>query len=156
MPTRGFNESILEHARYKTAAAQSIPNNTVTIVNFGTVVLDPYSRVTTGAAWKYTCVADGLYHVSAVVTLGSAAVIAGQVLEVILYKNGAIFSDLHLGSADAASAALLMSGGGTDLISLVKTDYIDIRVYQNSGGARVLLADGNLNYISISRIGRAI
>src|SRR3989304_3585101 len=47
-------------ARYTTAAGQSIPNNSNTVIDFGTKDFDYTGSVTTGASWKFTAPISGL------------------------------------------------------------------------------------------------
>lgn len=128
-----------------TGASQSIPDNTSTIINYSTVVLDSRSAVTTGASWKYTVPSGmgGIYLVTACALLQSSA--AGVYLNV--FKNGVNYA--LLGYQKEAAGAL-EGINGSCLVSLVPTDYIDIRIIQISGGAvslSVVNADNHVNII---------
>jgi len=53
-------------AFYQSTAGQAIPgSNTITIIDYGTKVIDTHSAVTTGASWVFTAPKRGYYHVSA-------------------------------------------------------------------------------------------
>ncbi|MCC7443187.1 MAG: hypothetical protein IT285_16260, partial [Bdellovibrionales bacterium] len=52
-------------ARYTSTSGQSIPNSTVTVINFDTKEYDSHNKVATGAAWKFTADVAGVYSVKA-------------------------------------------------------------------------------------------
>ncbi|MBX3017986.1 MAG: hypothetical protein KF767_08860 [Bdellovibrionaceae bacterium] len=140
-------------ARASTSAGQSIPNNAVTIINFGTVNFDTHGSVTTGASWKFTAQAPGLYDVSAMaIFVASTTWTQGEVAEISLYKNGSRVSALDRDD-NRSSANGLMRVGGHDLVQLMAGDYIDIRIYHNSGASLALFNAAEFNYVSIIRIG---
>lgn len=140
-------------ARATQSSAQSISNNTVTIVNFSTVDDDPYSLVTTGGFWKFTAPLAGRYMVAAQVLFASTLTWAdGEGSSISLYKNGvevAVLDRDDVGSSLATYRRL----GGTDYVQLAKNDYIDIRVVQNSGAALALHTSALYNRIAISLLG---
>jgi len=140
-------------ARYTTNAGQSIANATTTIVDFEDVTFDPSSAVTVGAAWKFTCPTGkaGIYHVEADATFASVAWAAGNVAQLFLYKNNALYSVLRRKTLEGA-ITFYNNVHGSDTVSLAVGDYIDIRTSQNTGGAVALHTDGLNNHVAISRI----
>jgi hypothetical protein len=139
-------------ARYKTSAGQSIPNNSSTIVDFGTRDIDTHGAVTVGASWKFTAPVAGKYRISAAISSTSGGGWAsGEEFACILSKNGAAFATFSQ-YAQTTHSTFVISGGST-IVDLVSGDYVDVRNYQNSGGALALRADANANSISIERIG---
>lgn len=122
------------YAEYNSNAGQALTGGSWNIINFGSLVTDTHSAVTTGAAWKFTCPSgqDGDYLVTAMVNTGAAGVsnrVAGSI-----WKNGSIhkrtFDFIHNGGTPA-------SVPGSAIVKLVAGDYIDYRVYTGSGGTAV-------------------
>jgi len=115
--------------------------------------LDPSSAVTVGAAWKFTCPTGkaGIYHVEADATFASVAWAAGNVAQLFLYKNNALYSVLRRKTLEGA-ITFYNNVHGSDTVSLAVGDYIDIRTSQNTGGAVALHTDGLNNHVAISRI----
>jgi hypothetical protein len=140
-------------ARYKTSAAQSIPNATNTIVNFGTSDFDTHNATTTGASWKFTAPISGTYRVSAVVQYGSGNYNPGTLFESNLFKNGAAYASLGFVTKETGTATVTPTLTGSTLIQLNAGDYIDIRTYQNNGGNSPLSASAIYNHINIERVG---
>ena len=147
------------YARYSTNTDQTIAtgvSDSTAIVNFEDKVFDTDSAVTVGAeAWKYTVSATtgGYYLVCAHCAFeSSAAWAAREYVQLQLFKNNAL--DCILGSLYMhAAGTYITSVGGAHVISLVATDYIDIRVLQNSGSN--LIVEGATpegNWVSIARI----
>ncbi len=143
-------------ARYATGAAQSIPNASYTIIDFGTKVYDPLNLVTTGAGWKFTAPIGGYYEITSFILFtGSSQWTAGEVGELDVYRSGARYTvldykpwgDLMLGLA--VQASLL----GTAHVSLVAGDTLDLRVFQATGSALALFNSDLYNHVSIARIG---
>jgi len=143
-------------ATYSTAAGQSIPNNTDTIVDFGTKVQDTLNAVTTGGSWKFTAQSQGTYEVNAFVEFtngGGWAV--GEEAYLALYKNGGSVTRLGGYVAQVAHSTYVPIPCATRQIELNAGDYIDLRVFQNSGASLALLASGVANWVSIKRLSGA-
>lgn len=140
-------------ARYTTNAGQSINSGAATIIDFEDLSIDTDSAVTVGAAWKFTCPTGkaGIYHVEADVTFASVAWAAGNVAQLFLYKNNAIYSVLRRKTLEGA-ITFYNNVHGSDTVSLAVGDYIDIRTLQNTGAAVALHTDGLNNHVAISRI----
>lgn len=105
-------------AFYYSGSAQSI-NNTNEIVNFDTVIDDPYSTVTTGAEWQFVSPKPAWYYVSSRV-----APVSAVTNRVNLYKNGVF----HKALGDTPAVAVGGSIGGSVLVYLDRSDVIDVRV----------------------------
>lgn len=142
-------------ARYNTAVAQSIPGTgAATIVDFGTKDFDTHSGVTTGASWKYTAQAPGIYEVSSMVTLaGSTGWADTEGFEVTLYKNGVANHRLGYRDSFGSASSVLANAGGCGMISLVAGDYIDVRVANTSGGAINTFNSASYNWVTVKRLG---
>jgi len=141
-------------ARYSTNAGQSINDSLATIVDFEDVVYDTDGAVTTGASWKFTCPVGkgGYYLIDCMIMFASNAWTSGKVIELTIYKGGVLYSDISRETWQS-STTLYRDAKGSDVILLAAGEYIDIRVYQNSGGALDLYTNGTYNHVAISKIG---
>lgn len=138
------------YARYKTGGGQSIGNNTVTIVNYDTVTVDPLTAVTTGAAWKFTAPFAGQYKVSAAILWAATTTWTDtEAGALYLYLNGAQYSFLDYKSSYGTASSVFMRLGGMDTIQLAEGDYIDIRALQTSGGTLAMHNDANFNWVNV-------
>lgn len=142
------------YALYNTNAAQSIPDNTLTIVDFEDVISDPDSLVTTGAAWVFTCPIAGLYHVTAAIMFAATTTWAPgtEAGSLFVYLNGAISvrADRKDNFTNVASQQMQLSGS-CDVVCAAG-DTINIRVVQNSGAALALNNTSTINYVNIFRV----
>ena len=141
-------------ARYTMSGTTSVANTTSTIVNYATSVFDTHTAVTAGAAWKFTVPASmgGYYLVTATAYLQtSAAWGPDEYARLELFKNNSL--NTYLGSkfiTTATSCSVFVIGAA--IIALAAADYIDVRMYQNSGSTLTVDGDGNLGHISIARL----
>jgi hypothetical protein len=136
-------------ARYSTNAAQSIPHNTITIVDFEDKTFDTHGSVTTGASWKFTALRSGIYEVMASILFNATAGWAsGESIQFYLHKNGIQHSVKYF-SFQAANSDYAPAGSIADLVQLNAGDYIDIRVLQSNGGSVSLINSGDYNWVSI-------
>ncbi len=141
-------------ARYSTAAAQSIPNNSSTIINFETSSFDTHAAVTVGASWKYTAPVAGYYSVNAKILFTVTATWAkAEAINFYLFKNGSEVSRIDYNSDhDTSATTNAISAQGSDIVQLAAGDFIDVRIVQNSGAALSLLSSASDNYITVERI----
>lgn len=149
-----FTDPTAFSARYSTLGTThnvAVPNNVITLINFGTLVFDANSRVTTGASWKYTATSTGKYNVSIYIRYTNAGWPALTESVAYLYKNGVQYAVFD-STMQQAAATVHVVNQGSMLVDLSATDFIDIRVIQISGGAVAL--DGALSsHVSINRVG---
>jgi hypothetical protein len=146
---------ILFAARYSTAAGQSINSGGAsdTVINFGTMTYDHGGRVTTGAAWVYTCDSAGIYSVtSRILYASSTGWVAGEAASLLLYRNGTVYSSLDRFDGLNAATGMFMPLRGSDGIELAVGDTINIRTFQNSGAALALHNAAAFNYVAIAKI----
>lgn len=142
-------------AIYQTTAGQAISENTTTIVNFGTSVYDPTSKVTTGGSWVYTATVAGVYQVSAVVTLPSGSWLTNKPWSMWVYKSGSLYALLDIQDFEA-NQTITFALSGSHLVEMSVSSTIDIRVFCNQwsgGGTRALSTTAGNCRVSISRIG---
>jgi len=151
-------QTILENetvaARYINSVGQTIGDGAYEVVDFGELTkgFDTHNAVTTGVAWKFTAPITGLYRVSSKVAFNNGSFAAGVVVATSLFKNGAAYNrECVVFSETTGSREYQLVG--SDMVQLNKGEYIDIRVFQNTGTDRFLYSTGNLhNSISIERI----
>jgi hypothetical protein len=149
------NNLVKSLVRYNTAAAQSISNASFTIIDFGTKVFDIKSEVTTGGSWKFTAAQTGYYRVNSFIMFAATTTWAeAELIQLHLYKNGSLYSIIGRSNGrDFSAGTESGSANGEDIIYLTAGEYIDVRVYQNSGGSLALHNDGAYNHVSIEQIG---
>jgi hypothetical protein len=140
-------------AIYNTATAQSFTTGSQDIVNFTTVVNDTDSAVTVGAAWKFTAPASKYYHIDAQilfsVSTGWADIEYGSL---VLFVDGVAAATLDRKDSYAAAGAVQMQLGGSTIVYLAATSYLDVRAYQNSGGTLTLETNAGFNRIAITSL----
>lgn len=142
------------YAIYNTNAAQSIANNTTTIIDFEDVVSDPDALVTVGAAWHFTVPIAGTYLVLGQIAFASSTAWAlGERAFIQAFVNGS--SRINLDRKDnftSGVTAQIMALTGAGLVVCAVGDTIDIRTNQTTGGSIALETTSTLNSVSIARI----
>jgi len=150
-PGGGSNAYYAHYWMSGATATPTLTNNTILQLDFDTSVEDVSSRVTTGAAWKYTCIAggDGVYQVI------SRGAIAGSTTGdrlTYLYKNGVVEKRFEQRPAPAGTGSEAMYL--VCFVRLVATDFISVRYFQNSGGNRNFNNSGqDRAWVQIRRVG---
>jgi len=142
------------NAVYKTAAGQSIPDSSLTIVDFETPEIASNSGlVTVGAAWKFTANEAADFDVSAFLAFSNGGGwAAADNAEVHLFKNGSSFALLSFVGGQATHTNFVGLPCSTRQVSLLVGEYIDIRVQQQSGAALSLIASLAYNWVSIKKV----
>lgn len=138
------------------SAGGTIPNATETIVDFSTISNEIDAggilAFTTGANWKCTVAKAGIYLIHTAVCFQLTTNWAeGEIGMLSLFKNGSLHARL-MRRDNYSSANSQMWLSGSILAILAANDYVDIRVYQGSGGSLSLVADGNQNWFAIAKI----
>jgi hypothetical protein len=127
-------------ANVKSTTDQSISNTTFTIVNFGGENFDTntfHDNTTNNSRLTIPSGKDGYYLITSVIQFGSNDT---GFRAVVLKKNGSDYQNMSWVDADSGNN-IWTSASAT--ISCVATDYLQIEVYQNSGGALDLKAGSN-------------
>lgn len=141
-------------ARYSSSAGQSIPNNAMTVIDFGTKVLDTHDAVVVGANWRFIAPVRGSYLVSACLLYASTTGWALAEFGFLnVFKNGDLYA--HLDRKDnfsSGTTAQFMQLGGVCLVDAVAGDAISLRTIQNSGGALNLFNSAAHVHCSIARV----
>jgi hypothetical protein len=140
------------NARYVSTAGQSIANGATPIVAFDTKDYDSHNAVTTGASWKWTAPVSGKVTVKAQLTFASASWSTAGAIELYVYKNGSLFSRLG-GSQTSVTFTGRNFVSGSEDVSVLAGDTLDVRVSHGESGARSLTTTAGDNHIAIVRVG---
>lgn len=144
-------EEVIEIARYAHTTGASIPDAVDTIVNFDTAIDSQTNpNVTTGAAWKYTAPRRGYYLVQTALTVVFNSNDTGTCI-VSVWKNGVQDRRMTRQSGHVLRDETQYMASAT--LYLNKGDYIDIRIYQDTTGARSLETGTTMNYVEILQVG---
>ncbi|KKN98634.1 hypothetical protein LCGC14_0147460 [marine sediment metagenome] len=149
----------LVSARYIINGGQSITHQIYTVVDFKTKTFDDpgTDRVTIASPpddqtnhWKFTADRDMKVRVNAAVQFETSSVwSAGEQIQLWIYKSDGPYSQLTRNELTSSPATWRASLNGCDIVSLLNEEWIDIRIYQNSGSTRIILASTTSNYVSI-------
>jgi len=112
--------------------SQSLPNNIYTIIAYDDLVYDTLSEL--DSTGRFTATVGGTYSASASLATNSAAWSVGGQIVIAIFKNGVIESQGGWWISATASSVITAVTVTSDVI-LAATDYIDIRIYHNQGGA---------------------
>lgn len=139
-------------ARYTTNAAQSIDNaGSGEVIDFEDKVFDTKNNVTTGASWKFTASEAGYYRVSATVLLNNGGGWAAtEAASISIRRSGTIYS--RADAYQTATHSTYVTCHVDDVVYLENGQYVDILIYQNSGGAITLFNSNDYNYVSIEQV----
>ena len=136
--------------RYKRPTSQDIPSVSHTVILFTDKDFDLLDEYTSSNG-RFTASMVGYYQVNASSLLNNCTFGASDIFVIQLYKNGETYSMGYRSEAQVAGS-YYMSSRISDLIYLEADDYIDIRVYQNTGLTTTLYSDSSYNYFSVHRI----
>jgi len=133
-------------ARGGIAAVQNIPNATWTKVNYDTSIYDIQGEFDVVTNHRFDVAVTGIYLM---ITQAAFNNIAADTITIAgIYKNGAsIGSGRFCNSVLADSMAL-----GITIAQLTAGDFIDGRVYQNSGAAKDLYTSATLNFLIVHKL----
>ena len=139
-------------AVYNTASGQTITKNTFNIINFGTLVVDTNSAVSTGASWHFTCPTGlgGLYGVCACATINVPS--SGTRIAANIYVNGAESyrgNDIPLNYTNAINSGVTAAA----FVKLSPGDTLDFRLYYaDATNNTTLTSISATNHIEIVRV----
>lgn len=111
-------------------ASQSIPNSTVTAIQFTGALSDNWAGWSSGANTRYTSQVSGLYRISSTVPLGGSA---ANRRFIYIYVNGVLFAQAEMGGVVNTSTTNVYSAPA--LAQLNVGDYVETFYFQDSGGA---------------------
>ena len=132
------------------AGSQTINNATWTTVQFDTEDFDNLGEFNTGT-YRFTAISAGYYQISTRVLFDNVAWTAGQLVSLAIYKNGASETFLSYDYIPR-TATYYYEVEGSSLLELSAGDYIEIKVYQNSGSGKAIINNLNHNYFIIHRL----
>ena len=148
------NESV-QPVKYSSNSGQSIPDTTVTVVNFEDKIYDDENTVTTGSNWEWECPQDGYYHITAQVTYGPGYV--GVTYNPIIYLKkklvGGSYTDEALFEGyktDARSEEITLPLSYS--MKLDKGTKLQVATHHDGGQAYPLTNSQNRNWFSIHKI----
>lgn len=123
---------------------QSIPAGVTTVIDFMVVTYDPWSAITTGAAWKFTVPLgkSGWYHFDGGIRYNDAAWTVNQYATFDAIVNAATSKRMQAYRAEANSTHTVNLLGGTSMY-LAEDDYVQFNSLHNNAGA---LTIPNLSY----------
>lgn len=143
-------EEVPEIARYYHTAGASIPDATSTLINFDTAFdSQTNANVTTGASWKYTAPKKGYYLIQEAVTIVFGNNDNGTCY-VEVFKNGTVNRRITRQSGHVLREETQYMA--SCVLFLNKGDYVDLRIYQSTGGAKNL-EGGTQTYVEIFQVG---
>lgn len=142
-------------ARYESNAGQTITNNAAAaIIDFEDQIYDTNSAVTTGASWKFTPPSTGYYHADVYLLMASSvAWSAGDRILFQIFKNGTYLNTLErIDWNNNTTSTSQMQAKGSITMALASSDYIDVRVAQNSGSDIALSTSAGQVWINIEKL----
>jgi hypothetical protein len=124
-------------------AAQSISNSTFTKIQFDTKNFDTATAFDITTNYRFQPTVTGYYQINGVVSMAGSTV---SVMGVEIYKTGASYvrgsvstNNTGLGGISSASAIIYLNGS---------TDYVELYVWQGSGGALGIQTGNNVTQFS--------
>jgi hypothetical protein len=132
------------NASYTTTAGASIPNNTTTLLIFPTKDYDSHGAYNTSTG-VYTCPVSGLYSIKAQGLFASN--VTGS-RKVYVYKNTVLYRFMDIKNASGSNWV-----SGVASVKCVAGDTLDIRVFQDSGGALSMDSTAGVTALAIERVG---
>jgi len=125
------------------SSAQSIANNSFTKVQFQTENFDTNSNFDNSTNYRFTPTVAGYYHVTAQVALNSLTANSFSAI----YKNGGAiaYSPVAVGWSGIANT---LSAIAVDVYMNGTTDYLEVYVYQASGGSLNTVNSSNATMFS--------
>lgn len=137
---------------YSTNAGQNISNNASPeeVVKFEDKTIDTHGAYNTSTG-VFTSPARRFYSVDTRILFTTTTAWAlGEVARLSIYKSGAIYRYLDYDSnMDSSGTSLYKPLQGSISIFLDRGETLDIRAYQNSGGALALHNSNEHNWLSI-------
>jgi hypothetical protein len=132
------------------SANQSISNATNTLLTFNSENFDTNTYHDTSTNTSRITIPSGkagYYNLQAVVAFAAGSV---GLRQIVFYKNGAV---LNYGVQSAATTASENISNASYLVSLAVSDYVEVYVYQTSGGALNVLGGADFTTFSATYLG---
>lgn len=143
-------------AKYVHTTSQSIATGWATIINFNEGVYDTFQAVTTGAGWNFYVPYPGFYRLTARMILDSGTGWAETEFASIDVYGGAVGAT-KLGNIafvqGRSGSPTQVAVGGSGTFYLTAEELINFRIYQNSGGSKNTVANSDVCWCSIEKLG---
>lgn len=140
---KAANLSLPAASVFRAANQTNIANNVFTRVDFDSILYDHGDNFVIATS-RFVCPRDGIVAVNSTVVFDvSSATAAGESSALDVFKNGADYKRGSQLPFTAASAHHGIPLGGVD-VDVVTNDFLEIHVFQNTGGTRTLLGDAAL------------
>lgn len=124
-------------------AAQSISNSTFTKIQFDTKIFDTATAFDVATNYRFQPTVAGYYQINGIVSMTGSTV---GVMGVEIYKTGTAYmrgsvstNNTGLGGCSCVSSTIYLNGS---------TDYVELYVWQGSGGALNIQTGSNLTQFS--------
>lgn len=114
---------------YASAGTYSIPDSAWTKVQLNSETYDLGGEFDSTTNYRFTAAATGKYLITAAAIMTSLA--SGKLFQIAIYKNGVIYKQDGKQSAGNSFTYSSISA----MIDLTAGDYVEIFVFQDSGGA---------------------
>lgn len=140
----------LDGCRVHMTSNQSINNATVTTLSFTTENFDNgglHSNVTNPS--RITVGTTAIYAIAAGAFFDQGADLSDRIL--YLYVNGTEICEVRTSNGGTALATGYTAVSLADVLNLTAGDYVELKVYQGSGGALNVLA-GNVTYLAVQKV----
>lgn len=145
----GLNISAVA-ARGVSSSGQSIPNSANTIITYNAAKTFDTNGALNTTTGVFTAPEAGYYQANGQVTYASASFTASNNLVLRFFRNGAEYSSSP--PLVPVTSTSQYSISHSDLVFLARGDTLDLRAFQNSGGARTLDPDVRFNFFSIAKV----
>jgi len=139
-------------AVYQTGAGQSIPNNTVTPIVYGTKFFDTHSAMNASTG-VYSVPVSGTYEVKASHYFGTAILATATDVQTIVQVDGVSMFGSNLTKSGTAATPLTTLGSFLVKANAGQTIRIALLQSNSTASAQSLLANVTFNWISINRVG---
>jgi hypothetical protein len=135
-------------ARGAQNSSQSIPNATSTTVTYNIETYDTHNALS--AAGIFTAPISGFYQVSGSVRSNATTGIAGNLLTLLIYKNGSQYSAYNQNKLAATNVS--SNGIISATLYLLAGETTQMLVNQDTGAALSIIADQNYTTFTVTRI----
>jgi hypothetical protein len=137
--------------RAEQSVGQSIPNNSLTILDLQDEADKSVAATLDLTNNRYAVQTHGLIRVINSIKTESTSWAAASEIRAEVHVNSVFVALLNSQTFDSALTQTVHLKG-EEIIRVKPNDLIDVRIYQNSGGAVTLVDDGNYNYFSIASV----
>ncbi len=138
------------HAEVNQGVAQAIANNASNLLNFETIESDQAASFTVGVGSKYTVPVTGRYLVTAMAMYAGAPAVSNN-NEMLLMRNGTEMKRLF--NSTWAAAAANPQVGGSVVVRLTAADYLQLSLFQNTGGSINTFGSGLYTWAQFTYLG---